>query len=102
MYFSTEIRRPHSCQRIHLQHFTSPRYRHYKVWGYLAGFGSILVTVPRAELKDTLHTNNQSLQFFPHILRHLSPQILKEEMHTAILWEKEGVKTHTLALIKGS
>jgi len=59
--------------------------------------------VPRAELKDSSDTNNHSLQFLPDdILRHLSPQILAEETHTAILWEKEGVKTHTLALIKGS
>jgi hypothetical protein len=58
--------------------------------------------VPRAELKYTLDINNQSLQFLPDILRHLSPQILEEETHTAILWEKEGVKTHTLAFIKGS
>jgi hypothetical protein len=58
--------------------------------------------VSRKELKDSSDTNNQSLLFLPDdILRHLSPQILEEEMHTVILWEKKGVKTHTLALIKG-
>jgi hypothetical protein len=58
--------------------------------------------VPGAQLKDSLNTNNQSLQFLPDIRRHLSPKILEEETHTAILWKKEGVKTHTLALINGS
>jgi hypothetical protein len=32
----------------------------------------------------------------------LSPQILVEEMHTEILWEREGVGTYTPFLIKGS
>lgn len=57
----------------------------------------------RNRAEDSLDTNNQSLQFLlDDILRHLSSKILEEEMHTAILWEKDGVKTHTLALIKGS
>jgi hypothetical protein len=69
----------------------------------VAGFGNVLALVPRAEMKDSLDTNKQSFQFLlDDILRHLSPKILEEEMHTAILWEKSGVKTHTLTLINGS
>lgn len=53
-------------------------------------------------MKDSLDTKKQSFQFLlDDILRHLSPKILEEETHTAILWEK-GVRTHTLSLIKGS
>jgi hypothetical protein len=67
-----------------------------------AGLGGFLVMAPGANLQDSLDRDTKGLQLLPDdILRHMSAQILNQQMYTTILWDR-GVKTHTLAPIKGS
>jgi len=65
------------------------------------GLGGFLVTAPAANMQDSLDRDIQGLQLLlDDILRHLSAQIINQQMYTTILRDG-GVKTHTLASIKG-
>ena len=49
-------------------------------------FGSVLVTVPKAELHDSLDTKAQAFQLLQDdTLGHLYAQAFKQQTHTAIL-----------------
>ena len=62
-----------------------------------------LITAPRTELHGSLDTDAQGLEFLPDdSLRHRSAGFCVQQTHTAILRERKGAKTHTLATIKGS
>ena len=64
---------------------------------------SVLIAAPRAELHDALDTDSQGLKLLPDdVLRHLSAEVLQQQTYTTILWERESVKCHTLAPVKGS
>ena len=60
----------------------------------MAGSGS--------QLRDSLNTNVQGFQLFSDdALRHTPTQVLHQKSCTAVLWELEGVETHTVFHIKG-
>jgi hypothetical protein len=64
--------------------------------GGRAVFGGFLVTAPGSQLHDSLDTNVQGIQLLPDdALRHSLTQVLYQKPHTAVLWEREGVETHT-------
>ena len=62
----------------------------------------IVVATAGTQLSDSLDTNFQGFQFLPDdALRHAPTEVLDQQPHTAVLWEGEGVKTHTFLPIKG-
>jgi hypothetical protein len=63
----------------------------------------VLIVSPRAELHDALDTNSQGLKLLPDDnLRHLSAVVFHQQTYSTILWERESVKGHALAPVKGS
>jgi len=54
------------------------------------------------QLRDSLNTDVQGFQLLSDdTLRHTPNQVLHQKSHTAVLWESEGVETHTIFPIKG-
>jgi hypothetical protein len=45
--------------------------------------------------------NAQDFQFLLDTLRHLSAEFFNQQTHTAVFLERENVKAHTLAPVKG-
>jgi hypothetical protein len=63
----------------------------------------VVIAAPRAELHDALGTDSQDLKLLPDdALRHLPADVFHQQTYTTVLWERESVKSHTLAPIKGS
>jgi hypothetical protein len=67
----------------------------------VGGGGTVLRRVPitaaGAKLGDSLDTNVQSFQLLPDdALRHSFAEVLHQQLHAAVLRQREGVKTHTL------
>jgi hypothetical protein len=51
----------------------------------------------------TLDTNVQGFELLTNdALRHTPTQVHYQKPHTAVLWERQGVKTRTLSPIEGS
>jgi hypothetical protein len=72
------------------------------VGGGRAVFGWVLIAAAGSQLHDSLDTNVQGCQLLPDdALRHTPTQVLHQKPHTAVLWEIEGVETHTLPPIEG-
>ena len=103
MYISTKTHRPHNCHRSTFN-TSRPRITDTTKFGVSKqALETSWSWHPERSYKAPWTLNTLRLQLHPDdILRHFSPQILEEETQTAILWETEGVKTQTLALIKGS
>jgi len=95
--FQGDVPLHQDSQRTQVCHLWSLHYQHNKVWGGV-GLGGFLVTAPGANMQDSLDRDIQGLQLLlDDILRHLSAQILNQQMYTTILRDR-GVKTHNLAL----
>jgi hypothetical protein len=63
----------------------------------------VLIAAPRDKLHDALDTDSQGLKLLPDdALRHLPVEVFHQQAYTAVFWETESVKSHTLAPIKGS
>ena len=72
------------------------------MWNRRSIARSILIAAPRAELHDALDTDSQGLKLFPDdALRHEPAEVFHQQTYTTVLWEKENVKSYTLAPIKG-
>jgi hypothetical protein len=72
------------------------------VRGGRAVLGWILVTTAGSDLHDSLYTNVQGFEFLEDdAFRHSPAQILHEFPYTAVIPERESVKSHTLLPIKG-
>ena len=55
------------------------------------------------ELQDCLERDAQCLKLPPHYyFRHESAEFLYQQAHTVNLREGEGIKSHTVTVIKGS
>ena len=64
---------------------------------------SVLIATPRAELHDALDTDSQGLKLLPDdALRLMPAEVFHQQTYTTVLWERESVKSHILAPIKGS
>jgi hypothetical protein len=64
---------------------------------------SVLIAASRAELHDALDTDSKGLTLLPDdALRHLPAEGFLQQTYTTVLWERESVKSHTLAPIKRS
>ena len=62
---------------------------------------SVLIAAPRAELHDALDTDALGLKLLPHdALRHLPAEVFHQQTYTTVLWERESVKSLTLAPVK--
>jgi hypothetical protein len=69
-------------------------------WSIACG---VLIAAPRAELHDALDTDSQGLKLLPDdALRHLSAEVFHQQTYTTVLRERESVKCHILAPVKGS
>ena len=70
--------------------------------GGRAVLGGFLVTTAGTQLRDPLDMNSQGLQLLPDdALSNAPAQILHQKLRTAVLREREAVKTHTLPPMKG-
>ena len=65
--------------------------------------GPSLRPAPRSELHDSLDTDAQGLELYSDdVFWHLFAEDFHQQSYNKILWERESVKTHTLASVKGS
>jgi hypothetical protein len=58
--------------------------------------GGVLVAAGGSELYDPLNLNIQGFKLLTDdAFRHPLAEVLYQQPHTAVLWERESVKTHT-------
>jgi hypothetical protein len=67
--------------------------------GVGAVLGRVLIAAPGAKLHDSPDTNIQGFQLLSD---DPPPEIPNQQPHAAILWQGEGLKTHTLFAVKGT
>jgi len=66
-------------------------------WGGRAVLGGVGIATARSQVRDSLNTDVQGFQVLSEdALRHTPTQVLDQKSRSAALWEREGVKTHTI------
>ena len=95
-------RRPQSLVIDRTLHTSVPRATDTIKWGRdRAVLRLVLVATAETQLHDCLDMNVQCLQLLPDdALRHSSAQVLHQEAHTMVFWERKGVETHTLTSLR--
>ena len=72
------------------------------MWVGKAVLGGVGIATARTQLRDSLDTDVQGFQLLPdYALRHTPTEVLYQESRTEVLYEREGVKTHTFLPVKG-
>jgi hypothetical protein len=88
---------------LHLLHLWASSHRHHELWSAGPIACGVLIAAPKVELHEALETDSQGLRLLPDdTLRHLSAEVFHQQTYTTVRWERDSVKGHTLAPVKGS
>ena len=101
-YHSIDTRKPQISVSDLTLDTSGPRDTDIMNWCGRALVGGVRVVTAGKQLRDSLHTNIQGFKLLPDdALMRTNTEIFYQKSHTAILWECESVKTHTVLSIKG-
>jgi len=66
-----------------------------------AVLGRVRIATAGLQLRDSLNTDVEGIHLLSEdALRHTLTQVLHQKSRTAILWDREGVESHTVFPIK--